>query len=102
MGLRALISSAPELRSLNLNLCSLLTSDSIDIIAESLKSVLKELYLDDCQGMSAALVVPALVKLEHLEVLSVAGIQTFSDKILKDYIIARGHNLKELVLKGCM
>ncbi|XP_057428823.1 uncharacterized protein LOC130722188 [Lotus japonicus] len=102
VGLRALISSAPELRSLNLNLCSLLTSDSIDIIAESLKSVLKELYLDDCQGMSAALVVPALVKLEHLEVLSVAGIQTFSDKILKDYIIARGHNLKELVLKGCI
>ncbi|OIW21731.1 hypothetical protein TanjilG_09068 [Lupinus angustifolius] len=101
-GLRALISSAPALRSINLSLCSLLTSSSVYILADSLKSMLKELYLDDCQGIDAALIVPALMELEHLEVLSVAGIQSVGDEFVRDYIIARGHNLKELVLKDCI
>ncbi|KAK7281292.1 hypothetical protein RIF29_09130 [Crotalaria pallida] len=101
-GLRALISSAPALRSINLSLCSLLTSSSVYILAESLKSLLKELYLDDCHGIDAALIVPALLEFEHLEVLSVAGIQTVGDKFVKDYVTVRGHNLKELVLKDCI
>ncbi|KAE9587670.1 hypothetical protein Lal_00021903 [Lupinus albus] len=101
-GLRALVSSAPALRSINLSLCSLLTSSSVYILAESLKSMLKELYLDDCQGIDAGLIVPALIELEQLEVLSMAGIQTVGDEFVRDYIIARGHNLKELVLKDCI
>ncbi|RDX98496.1 rhp7, partial [Mucuna pruriens] len=101
-GLRALVSSAPALRSINLSQCSLLTSASIYILAESLRSLLKELYLDDCQGIDAALIVPALIELEHLEVLSVAGIQTVCDEFVKNYIIARGQNMKELVLKDCI
>ncbi|XP_061352514.1 uncharacterized protein LOC133297396 [Gastrolobium bilobum] len=101
-GLRAIVSSAPALRSINLSLCSLLTSASLYILAESLRSLLKELYLDNCQAIDAALIVPALRELEHLEVLSVAGIQTVCDEFVKDYIIACGHNLKELVLKDCI
>ncbi|KAG4946581.1 hypothetical protein JHK87_042588 [Glycine soja] len=101
-GLRALVSSAPALRSINLSQCSLLTSSSVYILAESLKSLLKELYLDDCQGIDAALIVPALIELEHLEVLSVAGIQTVCDEFVKNYIVARGQNMKELVLKDCI
>lgn len=101
VGLRPLISSAPALRSINLSQCSLLTSESLFILAESLRSLLKELYLDECQGIDAALILPALVELEHLEVLSVAGIHTVCDEFVKDYIIARGHNMKELVLKDC-
>ncbi|KAK7411849.1 hypothetical protein VNO78_03292 [Psophocarpus tetragonolobus] len=100
-GLRALVSSAPALRSINLSQCSLLTSASIYILAESLKSFLKELYLDDCQSFDAALIVPALIEFEHLEVLSVAGIQTVCDEFVKNYIVARGQNMKELVLKNC-
>ena len=101
-GLRALASSAPALRSINLSQCSLLTSASIYILAESLRYLLKELFLDDCQGIDAALIVPALIELEHLEVLSVAGIQTVCDEFVKNYIVARGQNMKELVLKDCM
>ncbi|KAK7303997.1 hypothetical protein RJT34_14965 [Clitoria ternatea] len=101
-GLRALVSSASALRSLNLSQCSLLTSASLYILAESLGSLLKELYLDDCQGIDAALIVPALVELEHLEVLSVAGIQTVGDEFVKNYVVARGQNMKELALKDCM
>ncbi|CAJ1975754.1 unnamed protein product [Sphenostylis stenocarpa] len=101
-GLRALVSAAPALRSINLSQCSLLTSASIYILAESLRSLLKELYLDDCQGIDAALIVPALIELEHLEVLSVAGIQTVGDEFVKNYIVARGQNMKELVLKDCI
>ncbi|KAI5445576.1 uncharacterized protein LOC127135754 [Lathyrus oleraceus] len=101
-GLRALVSSTPTLRSINLSMCSLLTSASLYILAESLKSLLKELYLDHCHGIDAALIVPALVELEHLEVLSVAGIPTVSDTFVKDYIVARGHDMKELILKDCI
>ncbi|TKY44452.1 DNA repair protein rhp7 [Spatholobus suberectus] len=100
-GLHVLVSSAPVLRSINLSQCSLLSSASVNILADSLGSLLKELYLDDCQIIDAAQIVPALKKLEHLEVLSLAGIQTVSDEFIKDYIIARGHNMKELVLKDC-
>lgn len=101
-GLRALVSCAPSLRSINLSQCSLLTSASIYILAETLKPLLKELYLDNCLGIDASLIVPALVELEHLELLSVAGVQTVCDKFVNDYIVARGHNIKELILKDCM
>ncbi|KAG5006276.1 hypothetical protein JHK82_024244 [Glycine max] len=101
-GLLALVSSAPALRSINLSQCSLLTSASIYILAESSKSLLKELHLDDCQGIDAALILPALIELEHLEVLSVAGIQIVCDEFVKNYIVARGQNMKELVLKDCI
>ncbi|XP_061361529.1 uncharacterized protein LOC133305349 [Gastrolobium bilobum] len=101
-GLSVLVSSAPVLRSINLSQCSLLTSACLNILADSLGSLLKELYLDDCQLIDAALIVPALKELEHLEVLSMAGIQTVCDEFIKDYIIARGHNMKELVLKDCI
>ncbi|KAL1326082.1 hypothetical protein AAHE18_13G203200 [Arachis hypogaea] len=102
LGLRALVSSAPALRSVNLSRCSLLTSSGIFHLAESLRSLLKELYLDECNGIDAALVLPALLELEHLEVLSVASVKTICDEFVKDYITARGHNLKELVLQNCV
>ncbi|XP_045790388.1 uncharacterized protein LOC123885168 [Trifolium pratense] len=101
-GLRSLVSSTPMLRSINLSQCSLLTSASLYTLAESLKSLLKELYLDHCLGIDAALIVPALMEFEHLEVLSVAGIPTVCDTFVKDYIVARGHNMKELILKDCI
>lgn len=101
-GLHSLVSSAPALQSINLSQCSLLTSTSLYILADSLGSLLRELYLDDCQGIDAAQIEPALTNLEHLEVLSVAGIQTICDDFIKGYIIARGHDLKELVLRDCV
>ncbi|KAI4344599.1 hypothetical protein L6164_011806 [Bauhinia variegata] len=101
-GLHALVSSASALRSINLSQCSLLTSACLNILADSLGSLLKELYLDDCQSIDAAMIVPALKKLEGLEVLSVAGIHTVSDKFIKSYITSCGHNMKELVLRDCV
>ncbi|MED6192985.1 hypothetical protein PIB30_014971 [Stylosanthes scabra] len=101
-GLHVLVSSAPALRSVNLSQCSLLTSASINILADSLGPLLKELYLDHCQNIDAALILPALKALEHLEVLSLAGMETICDRFIKDYIIARGHNMKELILKDCV
>ncbi|OIV99723.1 hypothetical protein TanjilG_26061 [Lupinus angustifolius] len=101
-GLHVLVSYAPALRSINLSQCSLLTPASVKTLAESLGSLLKELYLDDCQNMDAARIVPALKKLVHLEVLSLAGIQSVSDEFIKDYIVACGYNMKELVLRDCI
>ncbi|KAK7291801.1 hypothetical protein RIF29_07236 [Crotalaria pallida] len=101
-GLRVLVSSAPVLRSVNLCQCSLLTSACLNILAESLGSFLKELYLDDCQNIDAAMIVPALKELAHLEVLSLAGVQSVSDEFIKNYIVPCGHSMKELVLKDCI
>lgn len=100
-GLRALVSSAPMLRSINLSQCSLLTSASIKNLAETLGSVLRELYIDDCQGIDAMLILSALEKLECLEVLSVAGIQTVCDDFIWEFISVHGPTMKELVLTDC-
>lgn len=102
VGLSSLLSSAPALRSINLGQCSLLTSVGISSIADSLGSVLRELYLDDCQSIDAILILPALSKLEHLEVLSLAGLPTVCDDFVCQFVSVRGHNLKELVLADCM
>lgn len=101
-GLQSLVSSATALRSLNLSQCSLLTFPSLNILADSLGSLLKELYLDDCILIDATKILSALKRLKQLEVLSLAGVSTVSDEFIKDYIIACGHNIKELVLMDCV
>lgn len=102
VGLGSLASSAPALQSINLSQCSLLTSTSVETLADSLGSVLRELYIDDCQSIDAMTILPALKKLEHLEVLSLSGIQTVCDDFVREFIVARGHNMKELVLTDCV
>ncbi|CAJ2649953.1 unnamed protein product [Trifolium pratense] len=101
-GLQLLLSSATALRSINLSQCSLLTFSGLNILADSLGSILKELYLDDCILINATLALPALKRLEQLDVLSLAGLPTVSDKFINSFIVARGHNIKELVLKDCV
>ncbi|KAK8503164.1 hypothetical protein V6N12_067551 [Hibiscus sabdariffa] len=100
-GLSVLVSSAPALRSVNLSQCSFLTHGAIEILASSLASVLLELFVDDCQSIDAMLMLPSLEKLEHLEVLSVAGLESVTDKFIKEFISARGDGIKELNLSGC-
>ncbi|KAF8393549.1 hypothetical protein HHK36_021793 [Tetracentron sinense] len=101
IGLNALVVSAPGLRSINLGHCSLLTLTGINTIADSLGSVLKELYIDDCQNIDAMLTLPALRKLQQLQVLSVAGNQTVCDEFVSEFINACGPNIKDLVLADC-
>ena len=101
-GLQLLVSSATALISINLSQCSLLTYASLNILANSLGSILKELYLDDCILIDADLILSGLKRLEQLEVLSLAGVPNVCDKFIESYIIACGHNIKELVLKDCM
>ncbi|KDP33911.1 hypothetical protein JCGZ_07482 [Jatropha curcas] len=102
IGLSSIVSSAPALRSINLSQCSLLTSTGIVTLADSLGSVLQELYIDDCQSLDPMLLLPTLKKLEHLQVLSLAGNQTICDDFVREFLAARGHNMKELVLSDCV
>ncbi|KAK4368591.1 hypothetical protein RND71_012383 [Anisodus tanguticus] len=101
-GLTAIISAAPNLRSMNLSQCSLLTCDGISCLSNSLGSVLRELYLDNCEPIDPMLILPALLKLEHLKVLSVTGIKTVCDAFIKEFVTHRGQSLREIVLEGCM
>lgn len=100
-GLNAIIHSAPSLRSVNLSQCSLLTSLGIINVAAKLDTVLTELYVDDCQNVDAMAILPALKKLIHLEVLSVAGIQSVCDKFVHQLIPVCGSHMKELIFARC-
>lgn len=101
-GLAELVASAPALRSMNLSQCSLLTDVGLDSIAESLGSILQELYLDDCYTLGAMSILPKLMRLKKLELLSLRGVATVSDKFIRKLIRENGQNMKELVLANCM
>ncbi|KAI3447203.1 hypothetical protein Pfo_003868 [Paulownia fortunei] len=101
-GLSMLVSAAPSLKSIDISQCPLLTSEGICCLAISLRLVLRELYLDNCHGVDAMLILPALLKLENLEVLSLAGIQTVCDHFVSEFISVHGCRMKELVLADCM
>ncbi|KAL2545152.1 uncharacterized protein Fot_14385 [Forsythia ovata] len=101
-GLKALVMSAPALLSINLGQCTLLTCAAISFIANSLRLILRELYIDDCPKLDAMHILPALKKFEHLEVLSVAGISTVSDQFIGEVILVCGQGIKELDLANCL
>ncbi|CAI9100713.1 OLC1v1037872C1 [Oldenlandia corymbosa var. corymbosa] len=101
IGLSALVSSAPSLRSVDLSQCSLITSDGVCCMAASLGSALRELHLDECQGIDAMHILPALQNLQNLEVLSLSGLETVSDDFVLEFLRARGPSIKELVLSDC-
>ncbi|XP_024960118.1 uncharacterized protein LOC112500770 [Cynara cardunculus var. scolymus] len=100
-GLSALVASAPALRSINLGCCSLLTSDGIIDLADKLGPILKELYIDECFGIDATRILPALLKLEHLEVLSISRFEMVNDSFIRQFVAVRGEKMKELVLADC-
>ncbi|CAM8898777.1 unnamed protein product [Rhodiola kirilowii] len=99
--LASIVETAPSLQSINLSQCSLVTACGISKLANCFQSTLKELYMDDCQNIDMLSILPALMKFEHLEVFSVSGINTVSDEFVRQFICARGSNLKELVLADC-
>lgn len=47
-------------------------------------------------------ILPALQKINHLEVLAMFGIQSLCDKFVKGLIPVHGSNLKELAFAGCL
>nr|GEU55202.1 leucine-rich repeat, cysteine-containing subtype [Tanacetum cinerariifolium] len=63
-------------------------------VADKLGPVLKELYID------AKHILPALLKLEQLEVLSVTHNESVYSFIIK-FVVAQGQKMKELVLANC-
>ncbi|KAL6585720.1 hypothetical protein OROMI_002364 [Orobanche minor] len=101
-GVSVLASAAPSLKSIDISQCPLLTSEGVCCLLNSLKSVIRELYLDNSHGINAMIVLPALLKLESLEVLSLAGIQTVCDDFVSKFISVNGSRLKELILANCL
>ena len=100
-GLETIISAAPSLSSLNFSECSLLTSSGIVGLADKLHSVLRELYIDECLNVDAMMILPALQKINHLEALSMSGIQSVCDKFVNELLAVHGSNMKELAFAGC-
>ncbi|KAG8367168.1 hypothetical protein BUALT_Bualt16G0044500 [Buddleja alternifolia] len=101
-GLCMPVSSATSLKSVDISQCPWLTSEGICSLTNSLQSVLRELYLDNSHGIDAMLILPALLELENLEVLSVAGIQTVTYDFVSEVVSVHGCRMKELILADCM
>ncbi|XP_068659009.1 uncharacterized protein [Aristolochia californica] len=100
-GLKSLVNAAPLLASINLSQCSLLSSTAISIISDKLGSVLKKLYVDDCQGVDAMSCIPSLKRLKHLETFSVARVPNVCDKFVFELVSSCGLNIQELGLADC-
>lgn len=101
-GLRNLAMAAPLLRSINLGQCTLLTSDSVNYIADILGSNLRELYIDECLKIDGKQILHSFKKFRCLEVLSVAELHTINDQFVKGLVMACGRSLKELDFASCM
>lgn len=97
-GLSVLASAAPCLKSIDVSQCPLLTSEGICSLVSPL---LRELYIDNCLGIDAMLILPHLEKLDNLEVLSVAGIPTVCDDFVAAFVSAHA-SIKDLCLADCM
>lgn len=102
VALKELVASTPALRSINLGECSLLTDSSIFHLAACLGPTLRELYIDNCHRIDARIIAPAIFEFKHLEVLSVAGIQTVCDEFVVEIIDKCGRNIKDLDLADCV
>ncbi|KAF5813460.1 putative leucine-rich repeat domain superfamily [Helianthus annuus] len=100
--LKPLFISAPLLQSINLSQCTLLTHTAIKHMVSHLKNNLKELYIDECPRIDAHLSSRLIIELEHLEVLSIAGIETVCDEFVVLVVVSLGDKLKELNLAGCV
>ncbi|XP_075522408.1 DNA repair protein RAD7-like [Primulina tabacum] len=100
-GLKELVLAAPNLLSINLGQCPILTCDSINNIADLLGPNLRELYIDDCPKIDAMLILPAFRKFKCLEVLSVGEIQSVTDEFVSELINSCGHSIKEFDFANC-
>ena len=90
-----------DARIKDLGCCFLLIVDAIDNLADKLGPVLKELYIDECFDLDAKRILPALLKLEQLEVLSISHNESVGNSFIKKFVAARGQKMKELVLANC-
>lgn len=100
-GLAAIVSSAPLLNSLNLSQCCLLTSEGILNVIDKQALLLKELYIDECQKVSAMSILPSLKKVKCLVVLSMGGIPSVSNEFVHELIPVCGSTIWELNFADC-
>ncbi|XP_073289838.1 uncharacterized protein [Primulina huaijiensis] len=101
-GLSSLVLSGPSLKSIDLSQCPLVTSEGICCLSKSLRLVLRELYIDHCQGVDAMVSLPGLLELETLEVLSVSGIHTVCDEFVCEVVSVHGCRMKHVGLADCI
>lgn len=101
-GLSSLVSSGPSLKFIDLSQCPLVTSEGICCLSKSLRLVLRELYIDHCQGVVAMVSLPGLLEPETLEVLPVTGIRTVCDDFVYEVVSVRGYRMKHLGLVDCI
>lgn len=99
-GLGFIVQLAPTLGSLDISQCPLVSATGINVLSIWYGKTLEKLYVDDCTGIDAMAMLPALLKFMNLQVLSVAGNYSVCDEFVRHFLAVRGRRIKELVLSS--
>ncbi|KAK8961873.1 hypothetical protein KSP40_PGU018741 [Platanthera guangdongensis] len=82
--LNTIISSAPLFKSLDLSWCKYITSKGIKSLVKKLGPISQEVYMKGCIRADAMSILSALKKLNCLEALCMAHMDTVTDKFVKN------------------
>ncbi|KAG7551439.1 Leucine-rich repeat cysteine-containing subtype [Arabidopsis thaliana x Arabidopsis arenosa] len=94
--------SSPLLQFINLTECSLLTYRALKILADKFGSSLRGLSIGGCQGIKWYKgFSSSLYKFEKLNYLSVAGLDSVNDGVVRTFFTFRSSNLTDLSLANC-
>ncbi|XP_010493248.1 PREDICTED: F-box/LRR-repeat protein 2-like [Camelina sativa] len=95
-------SFSPLLLFINLSHCSLLTSRGLRTLADTFRTTLKGLSIEGCQGMKRCKeFTRSLYKFQKLNYLSVAGLDSVNDGVLRAFFMFSCSNLTDLSLANC-
>jgi DNA repair protein RAD7 len=94
--------SSPLLQYINLTECSLLTYRALRILADKFGSTLRGLSIGGCQGIKKHKgFSSSLYKFEKLNYLSVAGLVSVNDGVVRSFFMFRSSILTDLSLANC-
>ncbi|KAL3687512.1 hypothetical protein R1sor_013821 [Riccia sorocarpa] len=100
-GVTRMLKTAPNLRSVDLTQCSLITESSVEAIADALGKGLESLVLDSCSQLNGIKLLPALLKMPHLRKLRLSRIPDVTDGVISELLVPLRFTLQELGLCHC-
>jgi DNA repair protein RAD7 len=100
-GVAALVEAAPNLTSLDLTQCSLLSIASVKSVGDVLGPKLKSFSLEGCDKLDAMQLLPILLQMTNLQKLSLSGVGGMKDEIVSELAVTLGPYLEELRLADC-
>ncbi|CAM6112262.1 unnamed protein product [Calypogeia fissa] len=101
VGLKILVNGTPNLSTLSLKQCNMVSAVGLEAVANFVGNTLKTLSLESCAQLDALKILSPLLKMSNLESLSLSGLCGMSDGILSELAVILGPHLRELYIADC-